>query len=252
MKREESVELAWRRYLVGLRNRLGRPELSLLVLIVLMTAGIWAFAAIAGEVVEGDTKALDQTVLLAMRNPDDLSDPVGPRWVEEMGRDFTALGGVAVLTMITLIVIGYLLLRRSNRAALFVFAAVSGGQLLSFLMKAGFDRPRPDLVPHGSIVYTASFPSGHSMMAAVTYLTLGALLARTHKGRKMKAFFLVVPLLVTLLVGVSRVYMGVHWPTDVLAGWMAGAVWALLCWMLALWLQQRGSVETAVDEGDSE
>ncbi len=231
-----------------LMSRLGRHELSTLVLLTLLLGAIWVFAMVAGEVIEGDTRALDETILLAMRNPADRSDPLGPGWMEELGRDFTALGGVGVLTLLTLAVAGYLALLRKFGAALLVLAAVGGGVLLSTLLKLGFDRPRPDLVPHGSIVYTRSFPSGHSMLSAATYLTLGALLARVQSKRRLKAYLLVLAIMVTLLVGVSRVYLGVHWPTDVLAGWTAGAAWALLVWLVARWLQGRGQVETDLED----
>ena len=127
----------------------------------------------------------------------------------------------------------------------FVIAAVVGGTLLSTALKMGFERPRPDLVPHGTRIYTASFPSGHAMLSAVTYLTLGALLARVQKRRRVKALLLGLAILITLLVGMSRVYLGVHWPSDVLAGWCVGAAWAALCWFVALQLQRRGEVERA-------
>ncbi|HKH34153.1 MAG TPA: phosphatase PAP2 family protein, partial [Beijerinckiaceae bacterium] len=122
-------------------------------------------------------------------------------------------------------------------------AAVGGGMLMSTLLKLGFARPRPDLVPHGARVYTASFPSGHAMLSAVTYLTLGALLARVQPRRRIKAFFLGLAILLTIVIGMSRVYLGVHWPSDVLAGWCGGAAWAALCWFVALQLQRRGDVE---------
>jgi undecaprenyl-diphosphatase len=221
-----------------------RAELLPLLLLVLVAGGIWAFAGLADEVMEGGTHRIDERILLALRNPADRSDPIGPRWLEESERDFTALGGVGVLTLLTLAVGGYLVLDGKRRAALLVLLAVGGGLLLSSLLKHEFQRPRPDLVPHGSYVYTTSFPSGHSTMAAATYLTLGALLSRVHPRRRMKAFLLGFAVLLTLLVGCSRVYLGVHWPTDVLAGWTAGGVWALLCWLLARWLQHRGHVET--------
>ncbi len=121
--------------------------------------------------------------------------------------------------------------------------SVIGGVIVSQGAKLAFARPRPELVPHGAEVYTASFPSGHAMMAAVVYLTLGALLARTQSGRNVKTYVLAVALTLTLLVGASRVYLGVHWPTDVLAGWALGATWALACWLVMLWLQARGEVE---------
>ncbi len=169
---------------------------------------------------------------------------MGPGWLEEAGRDFTALGGVSVLVFLTAVVVAFLSMQGKGHAAVFVVVAVASGVLLSTLLKLGFDRARPDLVPHGSIVYSASFPSGHSMMSAVTYLTLGALLARVQPRRRLKVFLLSVAVLLTVLVGVSRVYLGVHWPTDVLAGWTAGAAWASLCWMAAMWLQRRGAVES--------
>ena len=116
--------------------------------------------------------------------------------------------------------------------------------LVSTLTKLGFGRPRPDLVPHATQVYTASFPSGHAMMAAVTYLTLGALLARVQPRLRLKLYLIGLAATLTVLVGCSRVYLGVHWPTDVLAGWTLGAAWALGCWAIALWLQARGRIET--------
>lgn len=233
-------------------TRLGRHELALLLCLAIISGGIWGFIALAGEVIEGDTQSFDERLLLALRNPADLNDPIGPGWVEEMGRDFTALGGVGVLVLITLGALGYLLLARHFRAALFALVAVPGGILLSTVMKLGFDRPRPDLVPHEAMVYTASFPSGHSMMSAVTYLTLAALLIRIQPALRLKAYLLLLAILLTLLVGVSRVYLGVHWPTDVLAGWTAGASWAAICWGVMHWLQGRGQIEAEEKESDND
>lgn len=228
--------------------RLGlRPRHALLVAAVLC-GGAWAFAELADDVTEGETHRIDTRLLLAMRHPADRSDPVGPGWLEEMARDFTALGGIGVLLFIVLAAIGYLLISRHHRTALFTAVAVAGGQLLSSLLKLGFDRPRPDLVPHGVTVSTASFPSGHSMMAAVTYLTLAALLCRLRLAARVKAYLLLIAAFLTLIVGASRVYLGVHWPTDVLAGWMAGAAWAALCWLVARWLERRGTMAAAEKE----
>jgi len=168
-----------------IRKRLPALEASALATIGLVGASLWLFISIAGEVLEGETSAWDRRLLLALRSAADPAVPWGPAWAQEMARDFTALGGVAVLTLMTLAVTGYLLLARKRHAAVAVFVAVAGGLILSSLLKLGFDRPRPDLVPHGSYVYTASFPSGHSMMAAVTYLTLGAMLARVQASAAM-------------------------------------------------------------------
>ncbi len=222
---------------------IGSRELSVLVVLFALMGSVWGFVEISDAVVEGGTKSFDHTVLLAMRNPADLKDPIGPSWVEEMGRDFTALGSMGVLAMVTFAVVGYLLLDGKRRLALVVLVATLGALGASTVLKTGFDRPRPDLVPHGMRVYTASFPSGHSMLSASTYLTLGALLARVQRRRRIKAYILLVAIFATLVVGASRVYLGVHWPTDVLGGWTAGAGWALMCWLLARWLQRHGQVE---------
>ncbi|RUR31659.1 phosphatase PAP2 family protein [Vreelandella nanhaiensis] len=243
MKHHEKIGRVGRQSL-SILARLGRQELATLLGIAVLSGGIWGFIALADEVIEGGTQSIDESLLLALRNPADLSDPIGPGWVEEMGRDFTALGGVGVLVLIMLGALGYLLLARRYRAALFASIAVPGGILLSTVMKMGFDRPRPDLVPHEAMVYTASFPSGHSMMSAVTYLTLAALLIRVQPALRLKAYLLILAILLTLLVGMSRVYLGVHWPTDVLAGWTAGASWAALCWIVMRWMQRRGQVES--------
>lgn len=218
-------------------------ELTSLVVLALIVLAVWGFAELADEVVEGETRSLDRRLLLAVRTPGDLSTPIGPEYLQEMARDLTALGGVVVLTMLTVIAAGFFLLRRRYGTMLYLLVATGGGIAMSQLAKGLFDRPRPDLVPHGSMVYTASFPSGHSMMAAVAYLTIGVMIARTLPQRRLKTYVLAVAALLTILVGISRVYLGVHWPTDVLAGWLAGAGWALACLLLARVLARRGHVE---------
>jgi undecaprenyl-diphosphatase len=224
-------------------------ESGLLIVPGLAAGAFWAFIELADDMLEGDTRQVDEAVLLALRHGDP-SNPWGPRWFEEMMRDFTALGSAGVLVFLTAAAIGYLLLDRKVRAALFVLVAVAGGLLLSTLMKLGFDRPRPELMPPDIYVYSASFPSGHSMMAAVTYLTLGALLVSVERPMRHRIYVLLLALVLTMTVGVSRVYLGVHWPSDVGAGWAIGAGWALLCWSVMRWLQQRGQVE-AQDAGEA-
>jgi undecaprenyl-diphosphatase len=210
----------------------------------------FAFVKLAGEVREGDTASIDRALLLALRNPADLGDPVGPSWLEESARDITGLGGYAILGMLTIATVAYLLMARKRATALLVLAAIVGGMLLSTALKIGFERPRPDLVPAATRVYTASFPSGHARLSASTYLTLGALLARAEERRRVKAFLIGVAVTLTVLVGASRVYLGVHWPSDVLAGWCVGAAWASLCWFVALQLQRGGQVERPGETSD--
>lgn len=211
--------------------------LGALFLVGVLAAG---FLGIAEEMTEGETHAADLAVLLAFRAPDDPADPLGPPWVEEMARDVTALGGISVMTLAVGAAAGFLLLRGRRRAAALLVVGVAGGLVLGLLLKAGFDRPRPDLVPHGSVVYTSSFPSGHSMMAAVAWLSLGALVAQALPGVVLRSYVLALAITITVLVGVSRVYLGVHWPSDVLAGWVAGAAWALATWAAGRWLEGRG------------
>ena len=225
----------------------GGLDLILLLAVLAMVTGVWSFMAIADKVVEGKTLRIDERLIRSLRNAADPSDPIGPEWLEEVGRDLTALGGVAVLSLITAAVVGFLFMRRQYHAIAFLLGATVGGLALSLLLKNHFARPRPELVPHLSAVYTSSFPSGHSMLSAVVYLTLGALLARLVKGPALKVYVLAMAMLLTLLVGVSRVYMGVHYPTDVLGGWSVGLSWAILCWLVARRLQREGVVEGSAE-----
>ena len=221
----------------GLLAWLGSHGHLVIAAALAIVAGTWGFIELLDEVNEGDTQQFDEWMIRTLREHE------GPPWLQEVGRDFTALGGVAVLCVVTLAVAGYLLLRKRYHAMWLVLAATGGGLVLSTALKYFIARDRPALVEHKSTVYTSSFPSGHSMMAAVVYLTLGSLLARIMPGRLLKVYLLFLAMALTLLVGVSRVYLGVHWPTDVLAGWCGGLVWALLCWLVARQLQRKGAVE---------
>ena len=208
-----------------------------------VAGGILIFLRLADVVIEGETEAFDRALLMYFRDPAAPGTSPGPSWLPGIMRDITALGGFAVLTIVTLCSTVHLLLMGKRGAAAFLLAAVLGGTMLSQGLKALFDRPRPDLVPNAPVELTASFPSGHAMVSAATYLTIGILLTRLEAPRRIHAFFLVIAVTLTVLIGISRVYLGVHWPTDVLAGWSLGSAWALLCWTVALWLQRRGQIE---------
>jgi undecaprenyl-diphosphatase len=232
-----------RRVIDSVSGWFGGREPVLLIGVLLFIAGVWGFIELTDEVIEGDTESFDRWAVRAMRQEADPTVPIGPPWLQEMGRDATALGGVGWLGFCTVVVAGYLWLDGKRRMMLFLLAAICGGLLVSTGLKQLFQRPRPDVVPHLSHVFTTSFPSGHSLLSAVVYLTLGSLLAAAVSRWQLKLYFLAIALLLTLFVGLSRVYMGVHYPTDVLAGWMAGLLWATLCWLVAHWLQSRGQVE---------
>lgn len=209
------------------------------ILLLLAAGGLWAFTEISEKISGDSPHEFDRMILLAMREPGDLSDPIGSHQIEEMGRDLTALGGFTILTGLTLASIGVTLFLGKPKIALIIGIAITGGILLTSLIKRGFDRPRPDLVPHGVVVSNASFPSGHAMMSAIVYLTLGLLLARTQPSRGLRIYLIALSVLLTLLVGISRIYLGVHWPTDVLAGWTLGAAWALVFWVITIATEKR-------------
>jgi len=216
----------------------GREPVVLLAGFVVV-ATVWGFVEIAGEVIEGDTHAFDKWVIAVTRNPETPSMPIGPAWLQEIGRDATALGGVGWLTFFTLVAAGYLWLDQKARLMTLLILSSLGGLVLTSSLKYFISRPRPEADFYLSHVYTSSFPSGHSMLSAVIYLTTGALLAAAVTQVRLKFYVLSVAILLTFIVGISRVYLGVHYPTDVLAGWMAGAAWATLCWLGAHWLRHR-------------
>jgi len=211
--------------------------------ISLIGGALWAFAELADEIEDGESHQFDKAILLAMRDASNPQELIGPSWLEMAARDITSLGGTAVLTLLTLATLGFLLMSHKRGAAILVAVSVAGGALLSSLLKSGFDRARPDVVPHLVEVTSASFPSGHAMLSTVTYLTLAALLVQVQEKRRVQIYLLASGLALCLMIGASRLYLGVHWPTDVLAGWCVGAAWALLCASVAFWLQRRGSLE---------
>lgn len=226
---------------------LARIQTRSLLLLLAVALLLWGFARLASEMAEGGTHALDEALLLALRSPGNPADPIGPVWVETAMRDITALGGVAILLPLVLVALVVLVVRGQPRSAGLLATAVAGGQLLSSSFKTLFDRPRPDLVPWGTEALTASFPSGHAMMSAATWLTLAAMLARAEPRRRLKALYLVLAASIVIAVGISRVYLGVHWPSDVLAGWALGTAWALLCYGVAQALGASGQIEAERD-----
>lgn len=205
--------------------------------VALATGGVagllLVFVLVAGWVADGTTTSIDHQIMVAFRTPGDMADPIGPKWLESAVRDVTALGSTVVLSFLVLSVAVFLWLTGQARTALFVLAGTISGTTLSSLLKLAFARPRPELVPHQVEVYTASFPSGHALMSAVVYLTLGVLVARTQTDTTVRAFIMGLAVFLALAVGLSRVYLGVHWPSDVLAGWCLGGLWATFCWLVA-------------------
>jgi undecaprenyl-diphosphatase len=214
--------------LVRVRRHARRVELRLMLAGLAVFGSIWGFLYVLDEVQEGGAARFDSAVLLAFRRPGQLATPVGPRWLQETARDVTALGGFTVLTLVVVLAVALLWLHRRRAQASVLVLAVLGGELLAQAIKVVVGRTRPDLVPHLDIVYSSSFPSGHSALSPIVYLTLAALVAAGEGRRAQKVLLLAAALVLVLAIGVSRVYLGVHWPTDVLAGWALGAAVAVV------------------------
>jgi undecaprenyl-diphosphatase len=212
-------------------------------LLVVAAAGVAVFVMLASRLADGGPLPFDEPLMLLLRSTEDPSAPIGPPWLAGVARDFTALGSIGVVSFVTLVVGGHLMLQGRFRVALFVLAAVAIGIVLSSMLKLGFDRARPDLVPHGTTVYSPAFPSGHALVSAVAYLTLAALLAQVQPRRRLTIYLLGTAAALTVAIGLTRVFLGVHWPSDVLAGWAAGVVWAALCWLAASRLDRRGRLQ---------
>ncbi|MET0262524.1 MAG: phosphatase PAP2 family protein [Rariglobus sp.] len=211
----------------------GWNEFVLFASIAAVCVGVWLFIHIASVVAHETHLETETRFMQALRNPDNLHEPAGPLWLIEIGRDVSALGGAVVVISLSLLVIIYLGMRRQWGRVALIVVTVAGGYALSNTLKMSFDRERPDIVPHLSQVHSASFPSGHSMLSSLVYLTMGALLAQASDRRREKIYFVSVAFFLTFMIGLSRVFLGVHYPTDVLAGWSAGTAWAVTCWLVA-------------------
>jgi undecaprenyl-diphosphatase len=232
-----------------LRKR-DREELLLMGGALVLLGVLFTIITLAGEVLEGDTQHFDERILAALRKADNPCMPIGPRWLEQVAFDLTALGGPTILGLTVAAVVGFLLLHGVKRNAVFVLVACGGGWLLNNVLKELFGRERPAVVPHLREVMSLSFPSGHALTSAVVFLTLGALLMRVAQTRLVKFYVMAVAMITTLLVGLTRVYLGVHYPTDVLAGWLMGMCWALACWLVARVLDRRAGLRQERVEHD--
>lgn len=215
-----------------------RPELVVLLAFALAAAALLMIVKLGSEIAEGDTTAFDVAVLTQLRHAT-AGDAVWQTTLRAVMLDVTALGDNATLVIVVAMVAGFLLLAHRRRLALLLIAATASGAIVTGVLKAVFDRPRPDVVAHLTTFGTASFPSGHAMNSAVTYLTLAGLVARAAPTGRLRVYLLCCAAALTFVIGVSRIYLGVHWATDVLAGWIAGSGWAALWWSIAWWSRDR-------------
>lgn len=218
--------------------RVARAEIAAVAAFLVMTLGILTFVELADDMREADGQAFDQAVLEAMR-PVDPTTPWGPDWLHEAAGDITSLGGIAVLALFALIATGFLIIQRKRLSALLLVVGLAGGVALSEGLKSVFERERPPLEYQAVETLNASFPSGHALLSTVFYLTLGVMLTRAFPRLKLKAYVLGVALTIALLIGMTRIYLGAHWASDVFAGWSVGAAWAMALWLVAYAIERR-------------
>ena len=219
----------------------------LIVLLILFISGL-TFLEIADEISEGETREFDQSIIEFFRTDDDPGNPAGANRISEVMIDITALGGGTVLAIITIFVSIFLILQKRYDAFWLLLAATAGGALISFGLKEIYARERPDLVYRLVTVNSLSFPSGHSMMSAVLYLTQAAIVARFQREWKIRIYIVSIALFLTFIIGLSRVYLGVHYPTDVIGGWTIGLAWACFCWCVVWYIQRRKRVTNKANE----
>jgi undecaprenyl-diphosphatase len=231
-------------------NRLERRELTWLAVGVGACTLLLLFVFLAGAVAEGDTLAFDTRILRALRSSADPSKPIGPPWLEGALLDLTALGSPVILGLVVSAVVGFLLLQGRGRTAVAIAITSTSGELVDTVMKHAFNRPRPTVVPHLRQVFSASFPSGHAMESAIVYLTVGAILMRVADRPLTKIYCLAIAVLLSAAAGISRVWLGVHYPTDVLGGWMIGFAWASICWLATERFQASAGIDAERAKSD--
>lgn len=219
--------------------RLARAEIAALTALLVLTGGVLAFVELADVMAEEDGRRFDRAILDLLRPfTEDPGRPWGPWWLHEAAADITSLGGIAVLGLFALIAVGFLVMMGKRLSAVLLVAGLAGGVVLSEGLKAVFERERPPAPFQVVETLNASFPSGHALLATVFYLTLGVMLTQAFPRRRFKAYALGVGVILAVMVGVTRVYLGAHWATDVIAGWCVGAAWAMALWLTAYAVQR--------------
>lgn len=206
--------------------------------IALALAGLIAAALLAVRV-RGGPFTWDRAIMLSLRVPGDPAQPIGPGWLHEAMVNITALGSGTILSCVIVAVAGLLLVQRLWLTAGLVLAATLGGSAIAGQAKYWVGRPRPELVDHLVQVTGLSFPSGHATNSAIIYLTMAGLVAQVARERAVRRYVLGLAVVLVGAIGMSRVYLGVHWPSDVLAGWCAGTGWAALWWWIAATVRAR-------------
>jgi undecaprenyl-diphosphatase len=217
--------------------RVARAEIAALAALLVVTLGVMTFVEVADDATEADGQAFDMAVLTWLQPVP--GDARGPWWVEEAAADLTSLGGISVLALFAVIAVIFLVMQRKRLSALLLVLGLAGGVALSEGLKAVFERARPPAAYQAVETINASFPSGHALLSTVFYLTLGVMLTRAFARRRFKAFALGCGVALALIIGLTRVYLGAHWASDVIAGWCAGAAWAMALWLVSYAVERR-------------
>lgn len=223
-------------------------EIKLLVPFLIVVLGFLLFIILANLIDRSTIRDIDVYFLKMFRQSNDLSKPTGPEWMLETMRDITALGSGTVIAISIIFFAGYLILVKRYHTLSYILFAILGGTAIGLGLKEFVGRVRPDIVPHLTAANSMSFPSGHSMMSVVIYLSLAVLLARIQQNNKVKFYIITSALVICFLIGVSRIYLGVHYPTDVLAGWSLGLAWAILVRIFVRWYNIWYNENTIVTE----
>ena len=214
-----------------------RAEFAALGALAIVSLGIMTFVEIAADMTGANGRAFDQRVLHWMQPV--AGQPRGPWWLNEAAADITSLGGIAVLTLFAVVALGMLLILGKRLSAVLLVVGLAGGIALSECLKALFERERPSAAFQAVETLNASFPSGHALLSTVFYLTVAVMMTRAFSKRRLKAYVLGVGMVFALMVGLTRVYLGAHWASDVMAGWCVGAAWAMALWLVSYAVERR-------------
>ena len=220
--RSDSITHALEALTTWAGSLLGALGIFLVAGVIIAAIGTWVFTEIAERVMSGGTQAFDEAVLRWM-------SAHHSKALDGIMLELTTLGTGTVLMMIVCVSALFLTLTRHRYSALLLLVATAGGLILDTVLKLQFNRPRPHVFIWGTQAFGSSFPSGHAMGATITYSTVAYLAARLHRRAWARWLTMSVALLVILLIGMSRIYLGVHYPSDVVAGIILGLAWAAFC-----------------------
>jgi undecaprenyl-diphosphatase len=206
---------------------------SFAVVYITLITGIVLFCIVSATVITGKIISIDNSILLLLRNTENTSIPVGPGWLLNFMKYITALGSIPVVILITIFTSGLLILKKEYRSLKLILFAATGGGVIELLMKEIFSRPRPQIVPHLVSVDSLSYPSGHSAITSIILLSLVLIIYNSEIKESIKLYFLYSGILLIFIIGISRIYLGVHYPSDVLGGWSLGLIWSSISAILA-------------------